>query len=772
MNSKSIDLSIDLWEPMTLEESAQDLAEQLMRRKYPATRVDRALQRKVMPYAAANTYTVEGNSKLGDYYPYYTVSHDPVNRSFHCTCHNSKYGESRSSGKFLCTHAIAVDYRLNVERILANLIDIDEKRRRKENRQKEIGTPISNNLSGNSIVSVSPYLSSDLSASNSSISEEPVPDYELPRPIPVQSTPEIPSLSDSMWRRYNNPPLPSQFQALRPHQWTAIRQAMEAIQDPTVKVVFIDAPTGSGKTLIGECVRRLYSPKTLYLCTTKTLQDQVMRDFPYARLLKGRANYPTQNYPNQFRPDEKDPYGDSISCADCAKTKVSASCADVGCSNPYCTGEHWKWVCPLCDDPNLCAYNIAKQEALSPFSPLAVLNTSYYLTEVNGPGKFRGASLIILDEADTLERILLGHVEIRISAMVRKKLGLTLPEKKTVPAAWDEWVKTKALPAIKGGLDDVRSAIKSLGGQGSVRAIKERRWERQLESLAEQLSRCELANGDWIYCYAKSSNPDAVPVIFRPIKVDWCARKLLWDHCEKWVLLSATFIDPYGMAEDLGLSPNEIRVVSVANTFPKNRRPVYVLPRADMSYKKKAQEMPLMVEAVREVLDAYPNERVLIHSVSYELTNALMQGLQSKRVMTYKSAGQRDAILYRFKNTPAAVLIAPSLDRGVDLPDDDCRVVVVCKVPFPDLSDKQTNARLYSKGGSRWYAATTIRTIAQMTGRAMRSREDHCDIYILDSQFLTNLWRKSKFLFPGWWREAVVMSGSPRVGFKPKAQVT
>ncbi len=173
-----------------------------------------------------------------------------------------------------------------------------------------------------------------------------------------------------------------------------------------------------------------------------------------------------------------------------------------------------------------------------------------------------------------------------------------------------------------------------------------------------------------------------------------------------------------------------------------------------------------MVEAVREVLDAYPDERILVHSVSYELTNALMRGLQSKRVMTYTMAGQRDQTLNRFKNTPAAVLIAPSLDRGVDLPDDDCRVVVIAKVPFPDLSDKQTNARLYSKGGQRWYAATTVRTIAQMTGRAMRSKDDYCDIYILDTQFLTNLWKKSKFLFPGWWREAVVMSGSPKVAFK------
>lgn len=755
---------MSIWEPMTLEESAQDIAERLIRRKYPKTRVDRALQRTVMPYATTNTYTVAGNSKLGDYYPYYTVLHDPAARSFHCTCHNTKYGESRSKGQFLCTHAIAVDYYLNAERILNELIA--EKDREEGRQQKESITPMPNNQLGNSIASGLPYPSLDLSTSDSSVDDDEMPAFELPRPIPVFMTPEIPSLSDPMWQRNDNPPLPPQFQSLRPHQWTAIRQAIEAIQDPTVKVVFIDAPTGSGKTLIGECIRRLYSPKTLYLCTTKTLQDQVVRDFPYAKLLKGRSNYPTQRYPERFRPGEKDPFGDSITCADCSKTKIYLTHEEAGCITPHCTEKHWEWVCPLCDNPLLCAYEVAKAEALSPFSPLAVLNTAYYLTEMNGPRQFQVASLIILDEADTLERILLSHVEIRISATVRRKLSLTLPERKTVPQAWDDWVQEKALPAIKGELDAVKKRINLLGGKSDVRSIKERRWQRQLAGLNERLSHCKLANGDWVYCYTKTSNPDAMPVVFKPIKVDWCARDLLWKNCNKWVLMSATFIDPYGMAEDLGLSPDEIRVVSVANTFPKERRPIYVLPRADMSYKRKQQEMPLMVAAVREVLDAYPDERILVHSVSYELTNALMRGLQSKRVMTYTMAGQRDQTLNRFKNTPAAVLIAPSLDRGVDLPDDDCRVVVIAKVPFPDLSDKQTNARLYSKGGQRWYAATTVRTIAQMTGRAMRSKDDYCDIYILDTQFLTNLWKKSKFLFPGWWREAVVMSGSPKVAFK------
>ena len=96
------------------------------------------------------------------------------------------------------------------------------------------------------------------------------------------------------------------------------------------------------------------------------------------------------------------------------------------------------------------------------------------------------------------------------------------------------------------------------------------------------------------------------------------------------------------------------------------------------------------------------------------------------------------------------VLVASSMDRGVDLPGDLCRVVVVMKIPFLNLGDKQISTRLYSgkKSGQLWYTVSAIRTLIQMCGRGIRSAEDQCDIYILDAQF-ERLYR-DKYLFPQW----------------------
>lgn len=45
-----------------------------------------------------------------------------------------------------------------------------------------------------------------------------------------------------------------------------------------------------------------------------------------------------------------------------------------------------------------------------------------------------------------------------------------------------------------------------------------------------------------------------------------------------------------------------------------------------------------------------------------------------------------------------------------------------------------------------------------MTGRGMRSIDDSCDSYILDRQFISNIWKKNQSLLPNWWKEAVVMN--------------
>lgn len=117
---------------------------------------------------------------------------------------------------------------------------------------------------------------------------------------------------------------------------------------------------------------------------------------------------------------------------------------------------------------------------------------------------------------------------------------------------------------------------------------------------------------------------------------------------------------------------------------------------------------------------------------------------------TYSGSDGKADALAGFRDGEGHLLIAPSMDRGVDLPDDQCRVIVIAKVPYPYLGDRQVSARLYSKGGQVWYNVQTVRSIVQMTGRGVRHSEDWCVGYILDSQF-RELWGRARGLFPKWW---------------------
>lgn len=394
-----------------------------------------------------------------------------------------------------------------------------------------------------------------------------------------------------------------------------------------------------------------------------------------------------------------------------------------------------------------CPYERAKGRALG--AQLSVINTSYFLSEANYVGRFSGWPLAIIDECDALESEVMGFAELSISERLRTKLNLDMPEKKTVAAAWDEWITNHAIPRVTAKWHQARK-------KKDVRGLRE--W-RTIDRLLTQLKKLEgsVANGNWVYDGYKSGG-----IIFRPVRVDAIAPDLLWRHAQKFLLMSGTIISPDEMVESLGIPADQWTTVTVASTFPPENRPIIPIAIANMVYKEKETAWPLMARAVAAILDNHPDDNILVHTVSYPLTQYLVEKLNSPRVVTYTKSSERDDALATYLATPGAVLLAPSFDRGIDLAGDACRVVVVCKVPFLDLSNKQVAARLHTRGGDLWYAVQSIRTLVQMTGRGVRSADDTCTTYILDAQFLRNVWKRYRKLLPKWWTDALQLQNPPR----------
>lgn len=522
---------------------------------------------------------------------------------------------------------------------------------------------------------------------------------------------EVPSRDDERWVKKWTDPLPQWVQQIGAHQWQAVREIVEAFEGGS-RIVWLDGPPGTGKTLIAELVRRETAERALYVCHSKSLQHQFVEDFEYAKVLKGRSNYLPQLVNER----------DGISCADCTKKKGDPE------------------SCEFCENTGICPYEMAKSRALA--SPLAVINTAYLLNEANFIGNMSGRKLVVADECDTLEGEIMRFTELRVTPNVLSMLGLTPPQKGSHKSTVADWMMTELVNGL-------RRQIGNLNGRVDLQSMRNKQ---RLERLVEEVERVgeEVEGENWI-------RDNQGPLTFKPVRVSDEAEELLWRHGEKWLCMSGTIISAQQLAQDLGVESAEQTVVTVPMMYPKERREIVVAPVADMVKAKKEEEWPKLLVGVKAVLQRHEGERVLIHTVSYDLMGWLADRLSgSKRVIvTYSEAADRDRAIERFRKTEGAVIIAPSLDRGVDFKGDDCRVVIVAKMPYPNLGDKQVSERMHTKGGQGWYSMLTARGLVQSTQRAVRSMEDSCTIYILDRQFTSNFLKRSKHLLPQWWKEAM-----------------
>jgi Rad3-related DNA helicase len=505
--------------------------------------------------------------------------------------------------------------------------------------------------------------------------------------------------------------LPPKFRDWRPHQERAVGNITRSRR----YAFLLDAPTGTGKTVVGAAVQRLLGRNAVYVCRTKQLQDQVLQDFPYARVLKGRSNYPCARYPKLF-------------------PEVTAE---------LCTHDEARNPCTRISE---CEYKIAKRVALR--APLAVLNMAYFLAEANYVGGFE-TPLLIADEVDSLEDEVLGFVELVVTKRQIERLGLEPPRYKTKFEAWLEWFE-QAKGVVLRELLALEDTVSDEWGTEDFRLLRRRK---ELESFYRKLNfAADEVDGSWVWY------PEESKWTFKPVWISRYAPSVVWKHADRVLGMSATILSPGQLAKNLGLGRDgrEFDYLSLPSLFPVENRPVYYRPVASLSHKTMEQELPRLAAGVDRILRDHPSEKVLIHTTSYRVRDYLVQNLPYRdRFLTHSDA-DRARKLEEFKASgEPLVLVSPSMDRGVDLPEEDCRVVIIAKCPFPSLADPQVSRRLYgSKDGKRWYAHKTASTIIQMTGRAVRSPEDHAVSYILDAQFERFL-GENRDLFPRWWLEAL-----------------
>lgn len=503
----------------------------------------------------------------------------------------------------------------------------------------------------------------------------------------------------------------------RPHQEEAIDFAVQSDKP----IVVIQAPTGFGKSLSAVCTGAS-GDRFTYLVSSKQLQNQLQHDFPEMAVMKGRNNYPCLKIPG-------------AKCDECVHSKATP-----------------------CDKKRDCIYEVQKKWVLN--SKYRLLNYHYFLFETNFVGKFSDQPMVICDEGDLLEGLLAGFVSLTIPGRMVRQLNINPPKYLTTSSEfsvdnWRDWARD-VYQVAKGRADELEERVDN--GHAGADESKELK---SLKSIAFQ-SRVFIDNVDktWIFearkPYKNSYGPPTLT--FKPTWIsEELSEQFFFRHGDKFVLMSATFPPSQILGKLLGRPPGDFDYYQAPSSFPVSNRPVFLNPVADLTKKKMDKNPDMLDKVLDEVLNLaakHLDEKGVVHTVSYKITQAIMdQGLD--RFITHNSSNREEIIDEFIHSDRPLILVSPSSDRGIDLPDDLCRWIVWVKAPFLSLGDKLTAKRTFSgQIGGLWYKSLTAQTIVQGCGRGVRHREDYCVTYCLDQQ-IYNLILQKGVLFPEYFREAV-----------------
>lgn len=477
------------------------------------------------------------------------------------------------------------------------------------------------------------------------------------------------------------------FKSLRDGQELVI----DLILKSNKKMIVVNAPTGTGKSLIGmmaghyknnnnrQDVVDTVGRQTLYVCSSKMLQDQLHRDFPEAHLHKGRVNYVCDLYPEYT--------------ADCCSEKCEEFVSgDISCS-----------------------YEDSKTKAL--VSRCTILNTSYYLTETNNVGRFSKRHAVIVDEADVFEDSVVDFVSLEITNSAMNKYNLGMPDKVTKLDSWKLW----SVNAVKQLVRYRDTYIKSCSGftnDNRKEIININRLIYKIKLLVDNL------DDNWLFEHKNKFS-------FRPL---WLSRQLLDDylyrHADQFVLMSATMMPSHIIQKLFCLQSSEIDYIEVDCPFPVENR---TLEYRGIKRLKYGENEDVIYREIESIINEHKNERGIIHAVSYDRARRISS--LSKRMITHNSY-DKDMQLKKFYSTPNSIFVSPSSERGLDLKDELARFCIIPKVPYASLGDEMTKRRSYSGNfGNHWYKSMAAQTVIQMVGRGVRHSNDYCKSYILDSSF-------------------------------------
>ena len=500
----------------------------------------------------------------------------------------------------------------------------------------------------------------------------------------------------------------------RPGQEEAIQRIVGAYPDK--KFVFLDAPCGSGKSLIlvhaAKVLWERNGMRAVYTTPQVPLVNQLETDsLLMLKVIMGRRNYPCSYLTTET--------------ADTAPCVVGLSKGNEVISPQMIYKE--------CQEEKKlhCEYYAKLRETRT--APIWGTTLEFFLLTGRKDEK-----VLIVDEADGITSYLVG------------RNSLHMGEKFWKDDSWqDIWIQFlhplsfSQRDITEYNADEILSVLGELYQrfQGCVSVADE-----MAENAGTQKDLAKAAH--WRdYLVRVSDRIKFLMTIPQDVVLYWndegafCASPVTLQNsfrelCEPFdfvVLSSGSFGDIRFMASELGIESYEH--VKTGFSFPADRCPVVSLATKGLSHKNLESEIGNVVSELEQIMAKEPG-RGFIHVPSYYLMDMVCSVMSSEplRRLVLCDKTNRNTSFKKWvgNGIPNSVFIAPGMYEGIDLKDDLAEWQVVIKAPYPDLKDVKVRKRLSMPDGEQWYRQETLRKLLQCLGRIMRSEDDQGRTYILD----------------------------------------
>ena len=531
--------------------------------------------------------------------------------------------------------------------------------------------------------------------------------------------------------------------SFRPMQRETITAICKAyFEDPQATIV-IDAPTGTGKSIIAmasSLVLSMLDKKGYMITSDLSLQDQYESDFYRLGLhwpsVKGVDNY------------ECSVNGLPFSLGDCRLKGMSYDQA----SKLECYGN--------------CQYLQNRERAIN--HRVTLLNYAFWLLQRNyvedqradeGGSPFEQRDFAFFDEAHKVDEIVQNHFSPRIDTTISGKIqtvnsfltkwGFSEPKvtksriETVIYALMQETNKEEIFKNMK-YLKHFLGEYKSMGNEIKTAAKKRfntstvpRDWQNAMTSI-DRIKDVYCKFDDYIDIIDEVGLDKMVvdqrqeEAVFTCIEEQWLIRKHLHAKANFKVFMSATIGDPASYMKIMGIE--NAKFIRLSNDFNYEKSPIVFINKYRMSMREKESSLPKVLEMLDKIIDKHKGQRGVIHCGSYEFMNYIMaKSKHTFRLINYENSKDKADALELFKKKEGSVLVGPSILEGLDLKDDISRFQIFFKVPYPSLNSPHIKAKI--KYMPDWYDWKTSVSFLQGVGRSVRSKDDWAVTYMLDACF-------------------------------------